>query len=163
MPSPRYYYHSSCYNDFAKKRGRIQEQDLLIELDNDTWKDAVYQYFKKDLKITLNYFKFNSQWNKFLGQGMTAKGIYFTVRYFYEQMHGDKEKSENGIGIVPYVYDDATKYWGERNLRDKELIKKIENQVMTTVNTMSKVILQKNKKRSTKIDLDAIASMEDNE
>lgn len=41
----------------------------------------------------------------------TYSGILKTLKYFYEVKHGDISKAKNGIGIVPYVYDDAYMYW----------------------------------------------------
>lgn len=41
----------------------------------------------------------------------TYSGILKTLKYFYEIKHGDISKAKNGIGIVPFVYDDAYVYW----------------------------------------------------
>ena len=38
---------------------------------------------------------------------MTAKGMYFALKYFYEIKKGDVSKSENGIGIIPHIYEDS--------------------------------------------------------
>ena len=162
MPQDKWYYHTACYDDFAKKRGAIKEGDIHIEVDDDMWKGAVYDYLKKDVKILLDFRKFSSQWEHFLKKGMTAKGIYFTLRYFYEIEKGDASKSENGIGIVPHVYERGTCYWGERNLRDKGICARIEAQIMQAAEKKVKVIRQAPKvvKKPT-IDLAAIALMED--
>ena len=47
MPQEKWYYHTACYDDFAKKRGAIKEGDIHIEVDDDMWKGAVYDYLKK--------------------------------------------------------------------------------------------------------------------
>ena len=162
MPQEKWYYHIACYDDFAKKRGAIKEGDIHIEVDDDMWKGAVYDYLKRDVRISLDFRKFSSQWEHFLKKGMTAKGIYFTLRYFYEIEKGDASKSENGIGIVPHVYERGTCYWGERNMRDKGICARIEAQIMQAAEQKVRVIRQAPKviKKPT-IDLAAIADMED--
>ena len=166
MPQEKWYYHTACYEDFAKKKGAIKEGDLTIEADDDLWKSAVYDYLKRDVKISLDYKKFSSQWANFLKKGMTAKGIYFTLRYFYEIEKGDTSKSENGIGIVPHVYERGTCYWGERNLRDKGICARIEAQILQRIEKEKnmKIIFQPPKpKKLPVVDLSVIADMEDEE
>lgn len=162
MPTEKWYYHIACHEDFAKKKGAIKEGDIHIEADDDLWKSAVYDYLRKDVKISLDYKKFTSQWDNFLKKGMTAKGIYFTLRYFYEIEKGDTAKSENGIGIVPHVYERGTCYWGERNQRDKGICARIEEQIMQSKAMKVHIVRQAPKapKKPT-IDLSAIAMMED--
>ena len=93
---------------------------------------------------------------------MTAKGIYFTLRYFYEIEKGDATKSENGIGIVPHVYERGTCYWGERNLRDKGICARIEEQIRQSREQVVHKVrqVQKVAKKPT-IDLASIAFTED--
>ena len=38
-------------------------------------------------------------------------GIHKTLYWFYELKHNDIDKANGGIGIVPYVYEDASKYY----------------------------------------------------
>ena len=164
MPQEKWYYHIACHDDFAKKKGAIKEGDISIEADDDLWKSAVYDYLKKDIKISLDFKKFSSQWSNFLKKGMTAKGIYFTLRYFYEIEKGDSSKSENGIGIVPHVYERGTCYWGERNMRNKGICARIEAQIMQMQTQKVHVIRQTPKKTRTQtIDLASIALEEDND
>ena len=164
MPQEKWYYHIVCHEDFAKKRGAIKEGDIHIEADDDLWKSAVYDYLRKDVKISLDWKKFNSQWNNFLKKGLTAKGIYFTLRYFYEIEKGDASKSENGIGIVPHVYERGTCYWGERNLHDKGVCARIEAQILQMKAQKVHVIRQAPKaQKKPVIDLAAIALEEDDD
>ena len=164
MPQERYYYHITCYDDFAKKKGAIKEGDLYVEADDDLWKSAVYDYLKKDVKISLDFKKFTSQWDNFLKKNMTAKGIYFSLRYFYEIAKGDPKKSENGIGIVPHIYNEGTEYWGNRNQRDKGICARIEAQILQAANAKVQVVRQAPKKKKTPVvDLSSIAMMEDDD
>ena len=164
-PTPKWFYHTSCYEDFARKKGRILEGDLSAEVEDDIWKSALYEYLRRDLKMTVNYSKFNSQWNNFLKKNMTAKGIYFALRYFYEIAKGDPNKSENGIGIVPHIYNEGTEYWGNRNQRDKGICARIEEQIRQSEAAKVVVIHRKKQPKQNKreIDLASIAAMEDEE
>jgi ribosomal protein L37E len=167
MAGKGWYYHISCYEDFVKKKGAITEGDINMEVEDDIWKSAVYDYLRKDLKMSVNYVKFNSQWNNFLKKNMTAKGIYFCLRYFYEIAHGDPKKSENGIGIVPHIYDEGTSYWGERNQRNKGICARIEAQIKQMEEQKKNVVVvhrkRQPKKNKREIDLSTLADMEDYE
>lgn len=164
-PSPKWFYHISCYEDFANKKGKIREGDISAEVEDDIWKSAVYDYLRLDLKMSVNYAKFTSQWNNFLKKNMTAKGIYFALRYFYEIMRGDPKKSENGIGIVPHIYNEGTCYWGERNQRDKGICNRIEEQILQAEKQKTTVIHRKKQNRNTRrmVDISALADMGDEE
>lgn len=54
-----------------------------------------------------------SQINNFFTKykNWTYKGIYNALVYFYEVKKGSKERANNAIGIVPYVYDEAQEYF----------------------------------------------------
>ena len=163
MPSRNFFYHINCYEDFVNDKKKAKANGLEMEAADDLWKSAVIDYLTKDLKVSIDYQKFNSQWNNFMKKEMTAKGIYFTLRYFYEHENGDPTKCEGAIGIVPHIYERATCYWGERNQRDKGICARIEEQILASAHSSTKVIIQKKKKNLKKptIDLSAIALMED--
>ena len=165
MATKNYYYHISCYEDFVNDKEKAKSSNGIDLIANDElWRSAVTDYLTKDLKISINYQKFNSQWDNFLKKKMTAKGIYFTLRYFYEIEKGDVTKAEGAIGIVPHIYDRATCYWGERNQRDKGICARIEEQILASTHAPTKVIIQQRKKvQKPVVDLSAIADMEDEE
>ena len=41
----------------------------------------------------------------------TYSGMLKALKYFYEIKHNDISKSNNGIGIIPYIYQDAYNYY----------------------------------------------------
>lgn len=167
MPSKNWYYHKACYEDFVKKKGRISEGDLTVEADDDTWFNHVYEYLTKELKMPVNFIKFKSQWTNFLADKKnpkTAKGIYWTLRYFYDIQHGDPSKSENGIGIVSHIYKEGTEYWGARRLRDQNICAQIEQQIRQLQQQPTVVIKQERPKKAAvraDIDLDDIVVEDD--
>lgn len=42
---------------------------------------------------------------------MTYKGIYLSLKYWYDVKKNGIERSNGGIGIVPYIYKEASAYW----------------------------------------------------
>lgn len=163
-PVNLHYYHKKCYEDFAKKKGQIGKDGIELEADELVWKTATEDYLKRDLKISIDYKRFNSQWKKFVEKdGRTPKGIYFTIRYFYDVCRGLTEKSEGGIGIVSHVYEDATAYWGERNQKDKGIVARIEQQIKeAAAQNVVKVNLKQPKKK-VKSAAEMLAGIEDME
>ena len=56
-----------------------------------------------------------SQINKYYTENnYSYKSIMYTLKYFYERQNGDIKKAK-GIGIVPFVYDEAKKYYEQLN------------------------------------------------
>jgi hypothetical protein len=165
-PVNLHYYHKKCYEDFAKKKGQIGKDGIEFEADEMVWKAATEDYLKRDLKVSIDYKRFNSQWKRLVEKdGRTPKGIYFTLRYFYDVCRGLAEKSEGGIGIVSHVYEDATAYWGERNQKDKGIVARIEQQIKeAAAQNIIKVNLKKPKKQvKTAAEALAAVDMEDEE
>ena len=122
-PSTNQYYHKTCYDQWAKRQGNLE-----AKMSDAEWFEALKYYLNHIIKAPLDWKKMTSQWNNFLKQKKTAKGIYFTMRYFYDVQNGDKEKSQGGIGIVSMIYQDSFSYWESRFRRDATIIEKIERQ-----------------------------------
>jgi hypothetical protein len=160
QPVKKFYYHKKCYEDFANKKGKISEGDITLEAEDEVWRSAVYDYLKRDIKILVDYPKFISQWNNLLKDGKTAKGIYFTIRYFYEVEKGDPSKADGGIGIVSYTYEKGTTYWGERNQKDKGIVAAIEKQILEAANQNIVNVKLKKQKRAAKSAADALAAVD---
>lgn len=161
-PVNLHYYHKKCYDDFVKKKGLIGEDGLELELDALVWKSAVEDYLKRDLKISINYSRFNQQWRKFIEKdGLTPKGIYFSLKYFYDIRHNSTEKCEGGIGIVSWIYEEATEYWGKRNQVDKGIVARLEEQIKKDRAQKAKVIFQQKKKKEQKVDFSILEEEDD--
>ena len=164
QPVNRHYYHKKCYDDFAKKKGQIGKDGVEFEAEELVWKSATEDYLKRDLKVSIDYKRFCSQWKRLIEKdGRTPKGIYFTLRYFYDICKGLTEKCEGGIGIVSHVYDDAVAYWSERNQRDKGIVARIEQQIReAAAQNIIKVNLKQSKKH-VKTAAEMLAGIEDTE
>lgn len=157
MPSKGWYYHTQCYNDWK------------FNLDNatdDDWQLLIYDFFARDLKVSYNYHMCEAQRKKFLEQNkFTNKGIYFTLKYFYEIKHNKWEKGNGGIGIVPYAYKDATEYWTDQEWKKRGFMKAIEEQIFErshrTVKTIKRPTSKKKKEKYNLNDIEG-ADMNDN-
>lgn len=158
MPSKNWFYHKKCYEDWAKKKNDIHSNG-----SEDEWFSAVWEYLAKDIKIGPDFSKIKSQWNNFIKKGYTPKGIYFSIRYHYEIKKGDSKKSEGGIGIVPYIYEECKGYWTKRESEFNDICARIEKQINEIKNREVREVeySQREKKKKKLISLADILGEED--
>jgi len=116
MPSQNWYFHKECYDTWRAAPASDEE-----------WVSMIFDFLARDLKVSYNYFLCKQQienfWKK---QKINPKGIYFSLKYFYEIKGHSWEKGHGGIGIVPYVFDDAKAYWNERERKKRGFMKELE-------------------------------------
>ena len=158
MPTNRYYYHKSCYNDWKR-----QAEDIKYTLNEELYKKSMLDYLTKDLRMSPNYSKIMKQWDSLIKKGKTPKGIFISLKYYYEVMNGDTTKADGGIGIVPYIYDDAAKYWVDREKRETGILEKIERQIREKNNQATVIVYQNTpkKKKKKEVSLEDIELMDD--
>jgi hypothetical protein len=125
----------------------------------------MWDLLRKDLKYDFNYHKVRRQWEKYIKDKMTAKGIYFALKYHYEINKGDVTKSENGIGIIPHIYEDSRSYWQDRESRERGIVAAIEEQIKQAQKQNVVNVKIKKEKRPVKSAADMLAAvdMEDSE
>lgn len=99
-PSARRYAHKKCYEDAQVTKTKEQEDE-----------EALYKYMKDKFKEDYAYVPLRSQVRKYIEQGYTYSGILKTLIYFFDKKGGSLEKSKGRIGIVPFVYVEASKYY----------------------------------------------------
>lgn len=128
MPTPRFYYHSRCYDDWKN-----QNIDLVAEHKSEFWYESLIDYLRRNL-MSLNEEVVEKQWNQYIGRGHTAKGIYFAIRYFYDIQNGDPTKAKGGIGIVPHIYNEAAEYWTNLEWRRRGTMAAITRQIEKRAN-----------------------------
>lgn len=125
-PSHNWYYHTECYKLKLEEDNRKAAKSLDAKMEEAEWKESAYYFLKNEMKIVIDYQRLDREWQRLVAKGRTPKGIYFTLRYFYDIKSGDRTKSGGSIGIVDYVYEDATKYWVAREERESGILSKIE-------------------------------------
>lgn len=146
-PTNNQYYHTDCYNDWKNADNHT---------DSD-WVALIYDFIARDLKVSYDYFMCEAQRKRFIKQNhCTNKGIYFTLKYFYEKKQGDWSKGNGGIGIVPYVYNDAREYWTALERQKQGTMNEIERQIRERSLRPVKEIVKKEKKKTPKWSLDDI-------
>jgi hypothetical protein len=78
----------------------------------------------------------------------TYSGIHRSLEYFYEVKGNSLDKANGGIGIVPFVYQDAYNYYYSLWLaKEKNKLKNIEEFVPKTVEVKIPIPQRKVKKR----------------
>ena len=99
--SARRYAHPKCYQESEKNKTQ-EEKDrenleaYILKLFNEPYLNARIKKQIKDFQIEYNY---------------TYSGMLKTLIYWYEIKGNSTEKANGGIGIIPYVYNDALKYY----------------------------------------------------
>jgi len=125
------YYHEECYNILLDRKKLC---DYICELFN---------YKKPSGKIY-------QQMSAYYDRGISYSDMLLTLKYFYEIEKGDINKSQGGIGIIPYVIDRAKEYTTLTELEQNQLIKKFEEkaaeQKETKIVYITKSIKSKDKK-----------------
>ena len=97
----RRYAHKKCY----------EEQDSE-ELRKEQDKNDFYNYIKEIYGNDYNYVSISKQAEHYIKQyGFTYSGMLKSLKWFYDVQHNSKEKSNGNIGIIPYIYEDAKKYY----------------------------------------------------
>ena len=97
----RRYAHKSCY----------ESQDAE-ELKKQKDKHDFFEYIKTIYGSDYNYISISKQAENYIKQyNFTYRGMLKSLKWFYEVKNGNKESSNGRIGIIPYVYEDAKKYY----------------------------------------------------
>jgi len=102
------YFHKVCYEIVAEQQRQ---------------KDALYAYVIKLFNLQAPGPRILSQVSKYVNDhSYTFIGIHQALLYFYEVKKNTLEKSNGGIGIVPFVYEEAKKhYQREANMRERAM------------------------------------------
>lgn len=143
MPTPNRYAHKKCY-----------DENYTGDTENI---DRIYQYLKKVMFGKYNYQMCEKQREGYIkNKGYTNEGIFNALRYFYEVQHGNAKKANGGIGIVPFVYDEAKVYYETLEKRQKTLARQMKAQ-MKNATTKTITITHAEKKQERKlIDIDSL-------
>lgn len=148
------YYHKACYEDWKKNK-----DDAKGTMSAEFWYEAMIDYLYRDAKVSLDFMKLQSQWTNFIkpGNNMTPKGIYFTVRYFYDVQKGDPSKAQGGIGIVKSIYNESAQYWVDRENRREGTLEAIIEQIKSRdARPIQKILQRERRKDKSKFKLDDI-------
>lgn len=119
------YWHQDCYNNFKINNNNLDKDKILLEeyICNLFKIDFINARIQKQIKDMINQYHF------------TYSGILGTLKYWYEVKNNSIEKANGGIGIVPYVYEDARKYY-ETIFQAQQMNKGQENSFIINTRTI---------------------------
>lgn len=99
--SSKRYAHKACSEKVQAEIPQEEKDYLLLE-----------KYIKELFKTNILSAKIKKQIKDYRQEyGYTYTGILKTLYWWYEIKLHTTELSKDGIGIVPYIYDDAEKYY----------------------------------------------------
>lgn len=95
------YYHKVCYDSIMEKasmesKEQTELEEYIMKIFKTDYINARIRKQIKDMRTQYNY---------------SYSGIQKSLEYFFEIKGNSIEKANNGIGIVPYVYQDAYNYY----------------------------------------------------
>lgn len=97
----RRYAHEKCHLEHEKNK--TQE-----EIDSE----ELYKYAKDLLGDSYSYIKIQKQVEKYIKEyNYTYSGILKSLVWFYDITNHSKDKMNGGLGIIPYIYDQAKEYY----------------------------------------------------
>lgn len=100
-PNDRRYAHKKCYDDYQASLSKEQRD-----------KEALYQYIKKTLGKTMDFPKVKRQIKQYHDDNnYTYSGMLSTLKYVFEVKGNSVEAANGGIGIIPYMYQEAYNYY----------------------------------------------------
>ena len=124
-------YHESCCQS-AKERDKVSEYICYL-FDLKAPGPQNYRLLKKYIEE----------------EGYTYKGIFYSLKYFYEVKKSNITKGQERIGIVPYIYDEAQKYF--KDLENKK--EKIKDAVKP-IDTINVTVTDKKNRNKKTINLE---------
>lgn len=101
VPVGRRYAHVDCANAAAagKAKEELDYENLIAYIK------GLFHIDKLNQKIVRQLREYKED------KGYTYSGIHKSLVYFFEIKRNSIEKANGGIGIVPYIYDDAKAYY----------------------------------------------------
>lgn len=97
----RRYAHIDCYKNYQANKSK-EEKD----------KEALEKYILELFGLEYITPRIKKQINSYLNEyKYTYSGMLRSLKYFFEIKRNDVEKANQGIGIIPYIYQDAYNYY----------------------------------------------------
>lgn len=99
-PRVNRYAHKTCAERYRNSKTK-EERD----------KEKLEEYIKELFHITELTPKIKNQIKQYAEKNYSYSGMYKSLKYFYEIKGNSIEKAQGGIGIVPWIWDEAFTYW----------------------------------------------------
>lgn len=108
QPTKGWYYHKACYETMPKNEQKEKkDENIFFQI----LKKYIPEYnYIQSKKLAESYIKkYNFTWSGMAG----------TLEYHYGVCKASVEGAKDTIGIIPYVYESAKKYWSKVNQYNK--------------------------------------------
>ncbi|HJR48209.1 MAG TPA: hypothetical protein VJ799_08665 [Nitrososphaeraceae archaeon] len=130
------YYHPKCYETWQREG---QDYNDLLSYISELYRvDAPSIMIRKQIKDLKD-------------EGYKYKGMELALKYFFETL--DNRVQENsGIGIIPYVYEEAKNNF----LKQRKIAESLQNLENNEKEIVVHINPEKSKRKSKKIDISAI-------
>lgn len=130
--------HKQCYRTLASKR-------------------ELSRYVCALFKLKAPGPKIYSQMNMLNKKGYSYEGMLSTLKYHFDVKKGKVEKAMEGIGIIPFVYEEAQLYYQKLSNKayyvGEQIAQNYENQQVDVIYLNEKMITNKKEKSNKLIDL----------
>lgn len=101
------YYHEDCYNALLDRK---ELANYICEL---------FHYKKPSPKVF-------QQMAAYYEKGVSYADMLLALKYFYEIKKGDVSKAQGGIGIIPYILQEAKDFTTLEKIEQERLIEKFK-------------------------------------
>ena len=129
-------------NRYAHKRCAEKQDPQKLKDESD--RDIFYQYIKELFGPNYDYVRINRMAEGYQKKyNYTFRGMYFTLKYFYEVRNGARGEANESVGIIPYVYEQAKRYYYQIHLaqeRNKSVILKRDRDIVRIKSPRAKKI-----------------------
>lgn len=109
-------------NGYKKVQNRYAHPECFekYHTEDEEYIEQIYSFLKEHL-ISYDYVQCEKQRQSYVSKyGYTNKGMLTALKYFYDVRKQSPDRSGNRIGIIPYVYDEAQKYFEDLEKRKKK-------------------------------------------
>lgn len=127
------YLHLKCFNE-------LQNSD-------DKYIDMMYRFLKNEVGLNYNYVQCEKQRNSYNNKGLSNETIYKTLVYIYKIRKVNPSRAEGRIGLVPFMYEEATQYFNNLEKQRKVVDRAYEKQKKVETKKMSIVDVKETKRK----------------
>lgn len=133
----------------------------LEESREKTDREKLEEYIKELFALSYIDPRVKAQIKKYIEEyNFTYSGMQKALYYFYEIKGGDKSKANGGIGIIPYIYQDAYNYHYNLWLAQQ---KNKDVEVQLYVPKVKEIVIQRPERKIKKRDLFVFLDEEEND
>ena len=132
----------------------------LEESREKTDREKLEEYIKELFALSYIDPRVKAQIKKYIEEyNFTYSGMQKALYYFYEIKGGDKSKANGGIGIIPYIYQDAYNYHYNLWLAQQ---KNKDVEVQLYIPKVKEIVIQRPERKIKKRDLFVFLDEEEN-